>query len=52
MANEYDVTAEEGVGAPITEDEIRMDLDRVLAEEGVGRDCLVSISIVGDERIR
>lgn len=52
MANECDVTAEEGVGAPITEDEIRMDLDRVLAEEGVGRDCLVSISIVGDERIR
>jgi probable rRNA maturation factor len=52
MANEYDITAEEGMGAPISEDEIRADLDRVLAEEGVRRDCLVSISIVGDERIR
>jgi probable rRNA maturation factor len=52
MANEYDITAEEGMGAPISEDEIRADLDRVLAEEGVDRDCLVSVSIVGDERIR
>ena len=52
MANEYDITAEEGMSAPIAEDEIRSDLDRVLAEEGVTRDCLVSISIVGDERIR
>ncbi len=52
MANEYDITAEEGMAAPISDDEIRADLDRVLAEEGVSRDCLLSISIVGDERIR
>ncbi len=52
MANEYDITAEEGMSAPISEDEIRADLDRVLSEEGVTRDCLVSVSIVGDGRIR
>ncbi|MCR5392310.1 MAG: rRNA maturation RNase YbeY [Olsenella sp.] len=52
MANEYDITAEEGMSAPISEEEIRADLDRVLAEEGVTRDCLVSISIVGDDRMR
>ena len=52
MSNEYDITAEEGMSAPISEEEIRADLDRVLAEEGVTRDCLVSISIVGDDRVR
>lgn len=52
MANEFDITAEEGVSAPVTDDEICADLNCVLAEEGVGRDCLVSVSIVGDERIR
>ena len=52
MANEYDITAEEGMAAPISDDEIRADLARVHAEEGVSRDCLLSISIVGDERIR
>lgn len=52
MSNEYDITAEEGMSAPISEEEIRADLDRVLAEEGMTRDCLVSISIVGDDRMR
>ena len=28
MSNEYDITAEEGMSAPISEEEIRADLDR------------------------
>ena len=50
--NEYDIVVEEGVASPVSEDEIRADLDRVLAEEGVGRPCMVSVSVVSDERIR
>lgn len=50
-ANEYDLSFEGGVTAPISEDEIRADCDLVLDEEGVARPCLVSISVVGDERI-
>lgn len=49
--NEYDLSFEEGVRAPIPEDEIRADCDLVLAEEGVTRPCLVSVSVVGDARI-
>lgn len=51
MANEYDICADEGVVAPLSDEEVRADLDRVLAEEGVRRDCLVSVSFVSDERI-
>ncbi|MGI6229590.1 MAG: rRNA maturation RNase YbeY [Tractidigestivibacter sp.] len=51
MANEYDLSCEEGVVSPVSEDEICSDLDRVLAEEGVERPCLVSVSLVSDERI-
>ena len=51
-ANEYDVTCEEGVSCPLGEAEVAALFDRVLAEEGVGRPCLVSLSLVGDERIR
>lgn len=50
-ANEYDLSFEGDVEAPIPEREIRDDCDLVLAEEGVTRPCLVSISVVGDERI-
>lgn len=52
MENEYDLSCEEGVRAPITDDEIRADCDVVLAGEGVSRPCMVSISVVGEERIR
>lgn len=52
MGNEYDVSAEEGVRAPITEDELRSDCDLVLEREGVGRPCMVSVSLVGEGRMR
>lgn len=52
MTNEYDIVFEEGVDSPVGEDEICADLDRVLAEEGVARPCMVSVSVVTDERIR
>ena len=34
------------------EDEIREDCDFVLASEGVERPCMVSVSVVGNERMR
>lgn len=52
MGNEYDVSAEEGVRAPITVDELRSDCDLVLEREGVGRPCMVSVSLVGEGRMR
>lgn len=51
VRNEYDLSVEEGVLPLLTEDEVRADCDLVLAEEGVTRPCLVSISVVSDERI-
>ncbi|MCI1997656.1 MAG: rRNA maturation RNase YbeY [Olsenella sp.] len=52
MSNQYDVSCDEGAEAPITLQEFRDDCDLVLREEGVQRDCMVSISVVGDERMR
>ncbi len=52
MANEYDVSCEPGVEPLISEEEMASDCDAILAAEGVGRPCMVSISIVGDEAIR
>lgn len=52
MGNEYDVSAEEGVRAPITEEELRSDCDLILEREGVGRPCMVSVSLVGEGRMR
>lgn len=52
MDNEYDLSCEEGVRAPIPDDEIRSDCDLVLREEGVERPCMVSISVVSEGRIR
>ena len=46
MANEYDFSCEEGVCGPLTEEEMRACCDLVLAEEGVERPCMVSISLV------
>ncbi len=51
-ANEYDVICEEGVSCALAEDEVAAICDRVLAEEGVSRPCLVSVSLVGEARIR
>ncbi len=50
--NEYDVICEEGVSCPLDDDEIAAICDRVLEEEGVGRPCMVSVSLVGEGRIR
>ena len=52
MGNSYDIMLEEGVACPVGEDEIREDCDFVLASEGVERPCMVSVSVVGDERMR
>lgn len=52
MENEYDLSCEEGLCAPISDDEIRADCDLVLEQEGAGRPCMVSISVVSEERIR
>lgn len=51
-ANEYDVIVEGGVELPIDEGELASDCDLVLAEEGVTRPCLVSVSLVGEGRMR
>ena len=51
-ANEYDVTCDEGVVFALGEEEVAAVCDRVLAEEGVTRPCMVSVSLVADERIR
>ncbi len=47
----FDISHEDGVEAPLTDDEIRRTVAFVLAEEGVSRPCLVSVSLVGDGRI-
>ncbi|MBM6775260.1 rRNA maturation RNase YbeY [Olsenella profusa] len=51
-AHEYDLVCEEGVSAPLTEGQVTACCDHVLAEEGVTRPCLVSVSFVGEGRIR
>ena len=50
--NEYDVICEEGVSCPLDDDEIAAICDRVLEEEGAGRPCMVSVSLVGEGHIR
>lgn len=52
MENEYDIVCEDGVSFPLDDAEVAAVCDRVLAEEGVSRPCLVSVSLVGEERIR
>lgn len=52
MGNEYDLSCEGGVRAPLSEGEVRATCDLVLAEEGVCRPCMVSVSLVGEPRIR
>ena len=52
MENEYDVVCEDGVAFSLDDAEVAAVCDRVLAEEGVSRPCLVSVSLVGEERIR
>ncbi len=52
MDNEYDLSCDEGVESPLADDRIRSLCDLVLAEEGVRRPCMVSVSLVREERIR
>lgn len=51
MAHEYDIDIEDDVNSLLGEDEICRICDFVLEEEGVERPCMVSVSIVSDERI-
>lgn len=52
MSNEYDISVEEDVLSPLSEDDICACCDLILREEGVERPCMVSISLVSDNRIR
>lgn len=52
MENEYDLSCEEGVLLALDEGEVRAACDLVLAEQGVERPCMVSVSAVGERRIR
>ena len=52
MGNEYDLSCEEGVSPLITDEELRADCDLVLEREAGGRPCMVSVSLVSEERIR
>lgn len=51
MANSYDYVVEAGVMPLLGEDEIERDCDFVLQAEGVTRPCMVSVSVVSDERM-
>ena len=50
--NEYDLFVEEGVSCALAQGELRAACDAVLAHEGVGRPCSVSVSVVGEPRMR
>lgn len=52
MENDYDLVFEEGVVAPVDGADIKAACDLVLAEEGVARPCMVSVSVVSDGRMR
>ena len=52
VANEYDLSFEEGARSPLSEDEIISTCDLILSEQSVERPCMVSISLVGEGRIR
>lgn len=50
--NEYDLFVEEGISCALAQEELRAACDAVLAHEGVGRPCSVSVSVVGEPRMR
>lgn len=52
MDNDYDIANEDGLDFPLGDDEVASCIDAVLVHEGVGRPCMVSVSVVSDERIR
>ena len=50
--NEYDISREDGVVAPLSDEEIGSTCDFILEREGVDRPCMVSVSVVSEERMR
>ena len=50
--NEYDISREDGVVAPLSDEEIGSTCDLILEREGVDRPCMVSVSVVSEERMR
>lgn len=51
MAASLEIEIDPGVSSPLTEAEIAAACDLVLREECVERECVVSISLVSDERM-
>ena len=51
MEHEVDIDVEEGTTPAIAEDEMERIAALVLDEEGVTRPCLVSVSVVDDDRM-
>ncbi|WP_077597910.1 rRNA maturation RNase YbeY [Olsenella urininfantis] len=49
---DYDLHMEGGVSCPLGEEELFAVMDLVLHEEGVSRPCMVSLSVVSDDRMR
>ena len=52
MSVEVDFALETDVACPLDEAEVRRVCELVLAEEGVCRPCYVSVTLVGEGRIR
>ena len=52
MGCEVDLTCESGAACALDGDEVLGICERVLVEEGIERNCLVSVSIVGDQTMR
>lgn len=51
MENSFDYVVEPGIEPLLTQDEVERDCSFVLAQEGVTRPCMVSVSVVSDERM-
>ena len=52
MEHAFDISFEDGIASPLSEEELCADCAFVLEQEGVERPCMVSVSVVCDERIR
>ena len=52
MEHSLDITFDEGVSCPLSEDELNELFAFVLAQEGVERPCMASVSVVSDEHMR
>lgn len=52
MSTHVDLSVDQDVDCPLTQDEVVAVCDLVLREEGVERTCFVSVTVVDDARIR